>query len=95
MALLAALLVGAVCAIVLLVVTVMALSRNTHSDNTPYRQGKTLWSRTDSRVTEAMKVDLVDHRIKATAEAGMVDLEGNNLSSSCVMNGFLVSKIES
>merc|ERR1712083_229060 len=91
MALLTALLVGCSLATVLMVVVGVGLSRHASFERFMSEQsgrGKTLWSRTSNSVTEAMRVDLVDHRIRATADACTVDLEENNMSSSCVLTEF-------
>lgn len=91
MALLAGLLVGCSVAIVLLVVVGVGLYRHASFEKFMAEQsgrGKTLWTRTSNSVTEAMRVDLVDRRIKATADACAVDLEENNMSSSCILGQF-------
>jgi uncharacterized protein YpuA (DUF1002 family) len=84
-------LVGFSLAVVVLAVVGVALHRHASFNkfmNEQCGHGKTLWTRTSNNVTEAMGVDLVDHRIRATADACTVDLEENNMSSSCILTQY-------
>lgn len=94
MALLPAMLLGFALSVVVLAVVGVALHRHATFQKFMDEQcgrGKTLWTRASNNSTESvgpvsMGVDLVDHRIRA--DACTIDLEENNLSSSCVLTQF-------